>query len=147
MKYIGIKVVDAVPMTAEEAVNNGYRIGDNNGDGYEITYPERYKSWCPKEIFEKYNHEIKNQELAATAELMVSSDYKERYKAEYIQLKNRYEGLNNMIRKWDNDELNFIPTCPREIYDIQLAAMHRYLGILTARANIENVDIYDDKNN
>ena len=141
MKYIGIKTVDAVPMTAEEAVNHGYRIGDNNGDGYEVTYEEGYKSWCPKEVFEKHNHEIKNEELATTAELMVSSDYKRRFIAEYIQLKNRYEGLKNMIRKWDNDELNFTPTCPREIYDVQLAAMQKYLGVLVERAEMENVDI------
>lgn len=145
MKYIGIKTVDAVPMTAEEAVKHGYRIGDNNGDGYEVTYEEGYKSWCPKEIFEKHNHEIKNEELAATAELMVSSDYKQRFIAEYIQLKNRYEALKNMVRKWDNDELNFTPTCPRDIYDVQLAAMQRYLGILEERAEIENVKIYDEK--
>ena len=143
--YIGIKYVEASPMTAEEAIEHGYRIGDNNGDGYEVTYPEGYKSWCPKDVFEKYNHEIKNKELAQTAELMVSSDYKQRFKAEYIQLKNRYEGLKAMIRKWDNDELNFTPTCPREIYDVQLAAMQRYLGVLEERAEMENVDIYDDE--
>lgn len=147
MKYIGIKTVDAVPMTAEEAVNHGYRIGDNNGDGYEVTYEEGYKSWCPKEVFEKHNHEIKNKELAATAELMVSSDYKARFRAEFIQLKNRYEGLKKMVTKWDNDELNFTPTCPREIYDVQLAAMQRYLDVLEERAELENVKIYDDKNN
>lgn len=144
-KYIGIKVVEAVPMTAEEAVNHGYRIGDNNGDGYEVTYEEGYKSWCPKEVFEKHNHEIKNEELAQTAELMVSSDYKRRFIAEYIQLKNRYEGLKNMIRKWDNDELNFTPTCPREIYDEQLAAMRAYMKVLTERAHVENIPIYDNK--
>ena len=145
MKYIGIKTVDAVPMTAEEAVEHGYRIGDNNGDGYEVTYEEGYKSWCPKEVFEKHNNEIKNEELAATAKLMVSSDYKDRFNAEYIQLKNRYEGLQAMIRKWDNNELDFTPTCPRDTYDVQLAAMQRYLGILEVRANMENVDIYNDE--
>lgn len=145
MKYIGIKTVDAIPMTAEEAVEHGYRIGDNNGDGYEVTYEEGYKSWCPKEVFEKHNHEIKNEELAATAELMVSSDYKQRFKAEYIQLKNRYEGLKKMVKKWDAGELNFKPTCPREIYDVQLAAMQRYLGVLEERAEMENVKLYDDE--
>ena len=144
-KYIGIKVVEAVPMIAEEALEHGYRIGDNQGEGYEVTYPEGYKSWCPKEVFEKHNHEIKNKQLAATAELMVSSDYKERFRAEFIQLKNRYDGLQNMIRKWDNDELNFTPTCPRRIYDLQLDAMQKYLNILEERAEIENIKIYDDK--
>ena len=145
MKYIGIKTVEAVPMTAIDAIRKGYHTGNNNGDGYEVTYEEGYKSWCPKEVFEKHNHEIKNAELAATAEYMVSSDYKRRFIAEYIQLKNRYEGLKTMIRKWDNDELNFTPTCPREIYDVQLAAMQRYLGVLEERAEIEKIKIYDDK--
>lgn len=145
MKYIGIKTVDAVPMTAEEAVNHGYRIGDNNGDGYEVTYEEGYKSWCPKEVFEKHNHEIKNAELAQTARLMVSSDYKERFKAEYIQLKNRYEGLKKMVKKWDAGELDFKPTCPRPMYDIQLDSMKTYLDILEERAELEDVRIpYDE---
>lgn len=147
MKYIGIKTVDAVPMTAEEAVNHGYRIGDNNGDGYEVTYEEGYKSWCPKEVFEKHNHEIKNEELAQTAELMVSSDYKRRFIAEYIQLKNRYEGLKRMIEKWDEDRLEFEPTCPRPMYDVQLEAMYKYLNVLQERAELENVQIYDEKAN
>lgn len=147
MKYIGIKMVEAVPMTAEEAVNHGYRIGDNNGDGYEVTYEEGYKSWCPKEVFEKHNHEIKNAELAATAELMVSSDYKQRFIAEYIQLKNRYNGLKKMVKKWDAGELDFEPTCPRPMYDVQLDVMQRYLNVLEDRAEMEKVKIYDDKTN
>lgn len=44
MKYIGIKIVDAVPMTAEDAIRRGYyQMNDNKGDGYEITYEEGYK--------------------------------------------------------------------------------------------------------
>lgn len=143
--YIGIKYVEASPMTAEEAIEHGYRIGDNNGDGYEVIYEEGYKSWCPKEVFEKHNYQYNDKELASTAMLMVSSDYKDRFKAEYIQLKNRYEGLRTMLRKWDNDELDFTPTCPRDTYDVQFAAMQRYLGILEVRANMENIDIYYDE--
>lgn len=145
MKYIGIKFVEAVPMTAEDALEHGYRIGDNAGEGYEVTYPEGYKSWCPKDVFEKHNHEVKNEELATTAELMVSSDYKARFRAEYIQLKNRYEGLKKMVDKWDANDLTFTPTCPRRIYDFQLDAMEKYLNILEERAGLENVQIYDDK--
>lgn len=140
-KYIGIKVVEAVPMTAEEAVNHGYRIGDNNGDGYEVTYEEGYKSWCPKEVFEKHNHEIKNEELAATTELMVSSDYKNRFIAEYKQLDNRYKALKAMIAKWDYGKLDFTPTCPRSIYNVQLEAMDKYRDVLISRAQLEGVDL------
>lgn len=145
MKYIGIKTVNAVPMTAEDAIRKGYRIGNNDGDGYEVTYPEGYKSWCPKDVFEKHNHEIKNEELAQTAELMVSSDYKKRFIAEYIQLKNRYNGLKKMIKSWDDGTLPFTPTCSRDLYDEQLASMNAYLSVLETRASLENVDIYNDK--
>lgn len=43
-------------------------------------------------------------ELKDTATLMVSSNYKERFKAEYYQLKIRLEKLKCMLQKWDNGE-------------------------------------------
>ena len=144
-KYIGIKLVEAVPMTAIDAIRKGYHTGDNNGDGYEVTYEEGYKSWCPKEVFEKHNHEIKNKELAATAELMVSSDYEDRFRAECIQLENRYYALHGMVESWDSGALPFTPTCPREIYEEQLEAMRAYMKVLNTRAHIENIPIYDSK--
>lgn len=144
MQYIGIKIKEAVPMTAEDAIRHGYTLLNNNkGDGYEITHEEGYKYWCSKEFFDKYNYEIKNRELAETAKLMVSSDYKERFRAECIQLENRYEGLKKMVESWDNGVLPFTPTCPREIYDEQLAAMRAYMKVLTERAHIENIPIYN----
>lgn len=79
--------------------------------------------------------------LCDTAKMMVSADYKERFKAEYMQLKIRYYGLNEMVKKWDKGELDFKPTCPREIYNSQLTAMSDYLNILEDRAKIENVDL------
>ena len=54
-------------------------------------------------------------ELKDTATLMVSSDYKERFKAEYYQLKIRLEKLKCMLQKWDNGECQFTPTCPRSM--------------------------------
>jgi hypothetical protein len=52
MKAIGIKMVDLQPMCAAEAKDKGYRIGDalDVDAGYEVTYPDGYKSWCPKEV-------------------------------------------------------------------------------------------------
>lgn len=52
MKAIGIKMVDLVPMTAREANDKGHRIGEHSfeTEGYEVTYPDGYKSWCPKEV-------------------------------------------------------------------------------------------------
>lgn len=55
-----------------------------------------------------------NEVLKKSVELMLSADYKERFLAEYMQLKNRYEGLQKMVSNWDNGTLPFTPTCPRE---------------------------------
>lgn len=51
--------------------------------------------------------------LKDTVEMMNSDDYKERFKAEYYQLEIRVNGLKKMLYKWDNGELDFTPTCPR----------------------------------
>ena len=79
--------------------------------------------------------------LEETKDLMCSPDYKERFKAEYYQLKIRYEKLKAMCKKWDKGELDFTPTCPIWIYSIQLRAMQDYLSILEARAEIEGVEL------
>lgn len=82
--------------------------------------------------------------LKDTADMMSSSDYKERFQAEYYQLVIRYGGLKDMIKKWDNGTLPFTPTCPRNIYDMQLKAMKDYLNVLKVRATMEDVEIVQD---
>lgn len=79
--------------------------------------------------------------LAETSEMMVSKDYKERFKAEYYQLENRLNGLRTMTEKWDKGELNFTPTCEREIYVDQLTCMLGYLSVLKKRAEIEGIEL------
>lgn len=79
--------------------------------------------------------------LKQTVEDMCSADYKQRFKAEYDQLDIRMTGLVNMLNKWDKGKLDFTPTCPRGIYDLQLKAMQDYLRILLIRAQIEKVDL------
>lgn len=80
-------------------------------------------------------------ELKDTATLMVSSNYKERFKAEYYQLKIRYGKLKYMLQKWDNGELNFTPDCPRSVYNVQLQGMQQYFAALEARAVIEKIQL------
>lgn len=141
MKFIGIKFVDAEPMTASVAKEKGYRVENNNGDGYEVTYEDGYKSWCPKHVFDKANSLVRNEVLAKTASGMVSPDYKERFVAEYVQVKNRYAGLMKMIEDWDNGKLSFTPNCPRTTYNFQLRAMKDYIDILEVRASIEGITL------
>lgn len=55
MKAIGIKMVDLQPMTANEAIEKGYKTNNYTGEekGYEVTYPDGYKSWSPKAVADK----------------------------------------------------------------------------------------------
>jgi len=87
----------------------------------------------------------KNQELAKSVELMLSPDYKERFKAECMQLHNRIMGLTSMLEKWDKGELNFTPTCPREWYDEQIKVMLLYESVLMKRDEKEEVGFFSPK--
>ena len=79
--------------------------------------------------------------LNETVKMMNSIDYKERFKAEYYQLKIRFCGLVNMLGVWDNGKLTFEPTCPRSTYDLQLRAMRDYMAIMEMRAVMEHIEL------
>lgn len=85
--------------------------------------------------------DMRPMELKDTVELMTSDDYKERFIAEYCQVKIRYGKLKYMLERWDNGILNFTPTCPRSTYDLQISAMKDYIAILDARAVMEGVTL------
>lgn len=61
-KFIGVKMIEAVPMTAREANDKGYRIGNHffEEDGYEVTYTNGYKSWSPAKEFEKAYYKLED---------------------------------------------------------------------------------------
>ena len=80
-------------------------------------------------------------ELKDTISLMTSTDYKDRFKAEYIQNVVRYKKLKAMLDKWDNGKLDFSPTCPRSAYNIQVKAMTDYIAVLEARAVMEGIEL------
>ena len=52
MKATGIKIVELHAMTAAVELEKGYKTNGKSGsdEGYEVTYPDGYKSWCPKEV-------------------------------------------------------------------------------------------------
>ena len=56
------KFIEAVPMTAREANDKGHRIGNYSfeEDGYEVTYPDGYKSWSPAKEFEKAYYKLED---------------------------------------------------------------------------------------
>lgn len=77
--------------------------------------------------------------LQDTIDLMNSIDFKDRVKAEYYQLKIRYNGLQNMLKKYKEGTLEFIPNCSYDLLHTQLVYMKLYIDILEERARIENI--------
>lgn len=147
-QYIGTKIVKAEPMTRGDYNNyRGWQIPadeDPMDEGYLMEYENGHEQWLPKEMFETDYIEYDKNKLPATAVGMISIDYKEHFKAEYAQLVIRYEGLKGMLKKWDDGILEFEPTCPRSIYNMQIKAMSEYIAVLEARAAIENVDLMSE---
>lgn len=93
-------------------------------------------------------------ELKDTISLMTSSDYKERFIAEYWQLKIRYEKLkhfNNLIeaahRTDGHDPVVIEPEhdCPYELLREQQVVMEMYLHKLEIRALIEDIKLEEVK--
>lgn len=85
--------------------------------------------------------EMRQTFLSDTCEMMISEDYKERFRAEYMQVVIRYGKLKTMLDNWDSGSLNFTPTCPRSTYNMQIRAMADYIAVLEARAVMEGVDL------
>lgn len=79
-------------------------------------------------------------QLIDTVELMLSDDYKERFKGEYYQVKERYERLRRMVIRYQAGTLNFEPKCDLELLKSQLSAMRDYIYILEVRAQIEGIE-------
>lgn len=92
--------------------------------------------------------------LEQTAKLMNSSNYKERFIAEYWQLKIRYEKLkhfNNLIeasyRTNGHDPVVIEPehACPYGLLKEQQEAMEVYLHKLEIRALVEDINLEEVK--
>jgi hypothetical protein len=82
-------------------------------------------------------------ELKDTIKMMDNADYKERFRAEYFQLKIRGDKLEEFLLKYKAGELNFKPTCSYDFLTGQLRAMELYLSYLEGRARIEGIDLVE----
>ena len=132
-KFIGVKTVEAVPMTASKAINKGYRIGNSIPDaiGYEVTYPDGYKSWCPKDVFEKNNVLI--QGLCGKMLLKPNEEVEpfiQRVIDEYNELNVKYIKLSAFI---DSDKMNELDKEDQDDLVYQANVMIAGISILNKR--------------
>lgn len=93
----------------------------------------------------KEKKEKNKMELKETVELMNSVDYKDRFIAEYHQVKIRYEKLKNFCNKIEVETMLGKEVtkhdCPLELLREQQKYMGLYLSVLEKRALIENVEL------
>lgn len=80
-------------------------------------------------------------ELLDTVELMRSTNFKDRFRAEYYQLKIRFDKLAEMLDAYDKGTLTFTPKCSIELLTAQHEFMKAYLHTLEERAVIEDIKL------
>lgn len=99
-KFIGVKMIEAVPMTAREANDKGYRIGNHSfeEDGYEVTYPDGYKSWSPAKEFEKAYYKLEDP----TGDVLKENDIKRFIKGiENVKVGTNYARIKAEDKIWE----------------------------------------------
>ena len=79
--------------------------------------------------------------LKDTTQMMCSEDYKERFKAEYHQLKIRCDKLADLMYRYAQNKLDIELSCPADLLIAQLGTMNAYLLFLKQRAEIEGIPI------
>lgn len=84
-------------------------------------------------------------ELKDTVLIMQSTDYRERFKAEYYQTKIRYEKLKDFCNRIEVAKMTYTEApkhdCPLELLKEQQTHMGMYLSCLEKRAIIEKIDL------
>lgn len=79
--------------------------------------------------------------LDKTVDMMLSENYKERFRAEYHQLVNRENKLNKMVKAYKDGTLDFKPKCSIDLLMWQLRIMQDYKYVLKRRAEIEGIEL------
>ena len=87
-------------------------------------------------------------DLKHTVKLMNSADYKERFIAEYLQLRERYIRLKNFVNRIRAAQVTGKTEpkhdCPLSVLNAQLNHMDEYLKVLELRAVIEGIDLENE---
>ena len=134
--FTTIKQVSITEMSSVEAIAKGYRVNEDSLEieGYEITYEDGYKSWCPKEVF------LKNAIISAPEycyNIPHSEDYPDYIKRminEFDELRERHIKLNMFI---NGDRFSQLTTYQQHLLNMQFKFMDGYLNVLGTRLNYE----------
>lgn len=77
--------------------------------------------------------------LNDTVDLMISSDWQDRMKGEYLQVKIRVTKLKNLLSKRLSGDLDFVTPIPIESWMRQITFMEGYMHELEYQANVHGI--------
>lgn len=83
------------------------------------------------------------KDIREIAELLLSDDYKDRFKGEYWLVATKHSKLETLLDDYYNNRLDFELTCPSNKLLEQAACMRGYWECLRERAEIEGIDLYE----
>ena len=118
---------------------------DGNLKSTAFSFNELFNSLRFYEIYGSCANNHKEDNKVATytmndaVKMVLSEDYKERFIAEYVETKIRYERLHNIIIKWCAGKADFVTDI--ELLEEQAQYMGNYLKTLEIRAVKENIEL------
>lgn len=128
-KYIGTKLVSAEPMTKGEAseknlLKSGVVVTDEDAsqEGYVVEYEDGYKSWSPKDVFEK--------------SYRIAETFQDRLHIEEQELNDKIIKLNHFMQSAEFAMLN----------ENQVNLMREQYRLMTAYQSILKKRITDGEN-
>ena len=146
VKFLGVKIwMDG--FEKEEIIINPIENFDKKLEYYKNSYSENLVlKNAPDKIkivgftFGNSFEEIE-KDLTETIELMNSKEYKERFKAEYLQLLIRTQNLEKALLKMTKGELDFKSKCSYSLLLKQYNVMVDYGCLLEQRAAVEGIQL------
>lgn len=134
--YTTIKQVSAIEMSSIEAMTKGYRVNEDSLqiEGYEITYEDGYKSWCPKEVFLK-NAIISAPEYSYT--IPHSNDYPQYIKRMNEEFKELREKLIDLKTFISGEKFKELTAYQQHLLVMQFKFMDGYINTLGLRLYYE----------
>ena len=117
-------------MFALEAKENGYRVNNchNHTPGFEVTYEDGYKSWCPCSIIAR--NAIPSDECSIPERMPNMPEYLNRMHDEFDGLKDKFTKLHDFIK---TDEFKQLDACRQHYLKLQYTFMEGYLLVLSHR--------------
>ena len=135
MEIIKVSRIQAKEMFAINAQEAGYRVNDchNHTPGFEVTYEDGYKSWCPCSTIAHNDIPSSDKYFIPERESNMP-EYINRMHDEFDDLKDKFVKLSDFIK---TNEYKQLDLCRQNYLKLQYTFMEGYLSVLSHR-------IYDE---